>query len=735
MTTARPLDSIDCSTRDFDYVACLKDDPDGTRLAQLRTKLRAQLDGRLYEREGTRWYQTAFAEYYAFIFDVTFYDRNTNRYRIEELIAEGRARFGGFDMLILWQSYPRLGVDERNQFDLYREMPGGLEGLRDMVARAHALGVKVLLNYNPWDNGTRPEPQGHGTALGDVMNTIGADGVFLDTMATFDKAESGFKAAVEAKNADAVYDPEAMVGPDGTGIISGSWQQTMSLEPPSMIAVRWLEPRFSMRGIRRESEDRRWHIHSNFFAGCGQVVWENVFGWWNPWRDREAALLSRCLRILRRFKDAFIDRDWQPYVPTLVASVFAHRWQGNGVTVYTLLNAAQEAVEGELLAVPHRDGVGYVNAWTGERVACETRDKRDVLKLRLEARHSGCVIVTKDPEALCAELRAGQTPRAVTVEEAVERPDYLGLVSPQKIDEFEIEHARRTTVEGHLPRPVAPTARVAARSPEPSMVLVPGERFVMRVRHSEDVAMAGACYGEQGGHRSMTHPDFGPGFKVQTGDHPEQFHWMEPFHIDRTEVTNAMFSEFVRAEQYRPGDLTNLLRHWDRPAGSQERPWEWRCPAQLASHPVVWVDLEDARAYARWAGKRLPTEPEWQYAAQYTSDGLHNRTWPWGMAFDHRHCNTDSPGTTPVDAFASGASSLGILDLAGNVWEWTESERHDGHTRYAILRGGCYFRAKGSIWYRAGGAQPNDVHTKFLFMYPGLDRCGTVGFRCVKDVA
>jgi formylglycine-generating enzyme required for sulfatase activity len=257
------------------------------------------------------------------------------------------------------------------------------------------------------------------------------------------------------------------------------------------------------------------------------------------------------------------------------------------------------------------------------------------------------------------------------------------------------------------------------------MVSIPPVRFIMRLRMYLN-APEGGCY---------SYPD--------RHGHPDRLFPMKGYHMDRCEVTNAEYRRFLRASGYTPIDMTNFLKHWSIPEEKAGKPAEWLIPQAKENHPVVYVDLDDSRAYARWAGKRLPTEEEWQYAAQ-GSDG---RTWPWGNTYDPERCNGidgttgrynevshASGDTTPVDRYPEGSSPFGCLDMSGNVWEWTESERFDGHTRYSILRGGSFYRAGGSRWHVGGGAQACDQHIKMLLVCPGLDRCATVGFRCVKDL-
>jgi formylglycine-generating enzyme required for sulfatase activity len=219
-----------------------------------------------------------------------------------------------------------------------------------------------------------------------------------------------------------------------------------------------------------------------------------------------------------------------------------------------------------------------------------------------------------------------------------------------------------------------------------------------------------------------------PGVDVQYPweDTARRFHrhrmQIHSFYIDRTPVTNAEFAKLLNSTHYRPKDDHNFLRDWKN--GTYPQGWD--------NKPVTWVSIEDARAYAAWSQKRLPHEWEWQYAAQST-DG---RPYPWGNDWNPLSLTPVDSGPVmrplaDVTAFPKGASPFGVLDLVGNVSQWTDEYR-DPHTRAAILRGGAAYQPSGSIWYFPQTYRL-DEHQKYLLMSPGHDRSGTVGFRCVVD--
>jgi formylglycine-generating enzyme required for sulfatase activity len=273
---------------------------------------------------------------------------------------------------------------------------------------------------------------------------------------------------------------------------------------------------------------------------------------------------------------------------------------------------------------------------------------------------------------------------------------------------------------------VKPTQKVSGKKSLAGMVFVPAAKGIsFEIEHIRGEC---GCYADTAAIEAND-AKFGFGFGLSySAAYPYVIHQpikhkiamakTKPFFIDETEATNSQFKKFLDSTGYQPAVKDNFLAHW--PNGIM--------PAELADYPVVYVDIDDARAYAKWAHKRLPTESEWQLAAQ----GTDSRKWPWGNDFDRNKCNTTGK-LQPANSYPKGASPYGCLNMSGNVWEWTESCRDDGHTRFTMIRGGSYFDAQGSIWYVKGGPQPAGSHIKFVRIWQGLDRCATIGFRCVVD--
>ncbi|MBW1741737.1 MAG: SUMF1/EgtB/PvdO family nonheme iron enzyme [Deltaproteobacteria bacterium] len=198
---------------------------------------------------------------------------------------------------------------------------------------------------------------------------------------------------------------------------------------------------------------------------------------------------------------------------------------------------------------------------------------------------------------------------------------------------------------------------------------------------------------------------------------------LKEFFIDRYPVTNAQFCAFLNDK----GNQQEGGVEWIALAGGfggegcriKEDGGRFVIESGFEDHPVINVSWYGARAYAQWSGKRLPTEEEWEKAAR----GRLGRTYPWGNEFDKDRCNTGESGicrTTPVKDYGVGRSPCGCYNMAGNVWEWTDSWYYDKDRDYRVL---C-----GSSWGFYREAARCAVRNRDTPGFGNFD----IGFRCAR---
>jgi serine/threonine protein kinase len=193
---------------------------------------------------------------------------------------------------------------------------------------------------------------------------------------------------------------------------------------------------------------------------------------------------------------------------------------------------------------------------------------------------------------------------------------------------------------------------------------------------------------------------------------PQRTVHLKAFYIDKYEVTNTHYKAYIDATGAAPPPT------WP----------EGRVPPGKDNHPVVGITWEEASAYARWAGKRLPTEEEWEKAAR----GTDGRMYPWGDSFEPQFANVCRDNASPVDSFPEDKSPYDVFNMAGNVREWTATRAQVKDKASNELQEKIIIR--GGSW---GPQLPSDnarcSNRGFMPLGPSQQRFTVLGFRCAKD--
>lgn len=661
-------------------------------------RIRIGFDDSAYHNPALLWTQSSFVQPQMMVHDRYFYNPVTHKYTVDRYLEDVERRYGGIDSVLIWPTYPNMGIDSRNQFDLVSDLPGGVKGVRQMVEDFHRHHVRVLFPVMLWDQGTRKEDVSDAEVIARELASVDADGINGDTLEGMprifgtDSASLGHPLALE---------PELGLASDEminyNTMSWGYWKYTFV---PSVSRYKWLETRHMVNISNRWAHNHSDDIQEAFFNGIGFESWENIWGIWNEMTPRDAEALRRTALVDRTFADLLISPGWVPHFPMQRFGVFASEWPSASETLWTIVNRSDYPVSGRQMRVPYDTKARYFDLWHGVEIKPEREGDSSVLSFDLGSKGYGAILEVTGSDPRPGVLLAKM--RELSRRPLSDFPDTWHTLSQRMV-------------------PIAATKPPA--KPPAGMIKIPAADFVFRVNGIE---IEGSN-------------DEGVDFQYPWESSPRRYHehkiHIASFWIDKYPVTNAEYKHFMDATHYHPADNHNFLKDWVHDA----------YPPGWGNKPVTWVSLEDARAYAKWAGKRLPHEWEWQYAAQ----GTDGRTYPWGSASPFSASSGPaglrSPGSYmpvtdigrdeappgDVNAHPAGASPFGVMDMVGNVWQWSD-EYMDEHTRAAVLRGGSHYSPQGSRWYFPQAYELSQ-HGKYLLMASSLDRSASIGFRCVED--
>jgi hypothetical protein len=360
-------------------------------------RIRIGYDGSRYDIAALQWAQSSFIQPQMMVQDRYFYDPVAGKYTVDRYLDDLEKRYGGIDSVLIWPTYPNMGIDNRNQHDLIRSMPGGVAGVKAMIADFHRRGVRVLFPMMMWDQGTRQPDHSWPEEIASLMAEIGADGINGDTQ---DGVPLAFSLAADKIGHPLVFEPEGGPSDEALAWNVMTWGQYQFPFAPLVDKYKWLEPRHMVNISDRWNRDKTSDLQFAFFNGVGWESWENIWGIWNGITPRDAEATRRVATIERAFAPFLTSRDWEPMYPTLRYGVFASRWPLHDQTLWTIVNRNEYEVLGnqiEVFAVP---GMRYFDLYRGVELKPETRDRRSVLTFLIEAKGYGAVLATNvEPDA------------------------------------------------------------------------------------------------------------------------------------------------------------------------------------------------------------------------------------------------------------------------------------------------------------------------------------------------
>ena len=316
---------------------------------------RNRYDLRKYFKPKQRWIQKNYLQHFTFAYGKEAFEYKNTKFKINKIIKEGK-EFGGYDSIIFWHQYPRLGLDKTNQWELYRYLPEDYKSIKKIVDECHVNNIKFFIPFKPWDVRSNESLDKHAQSLEKFIHKTNIDGFFLDTMSALPESFLSIQKKYPSFEFCSEGTPKEQRQIEQ---LTSSWDQIGDIRRNYKVEVeanmfRFVFPEHPLNLVSRWSvgSDKDSIIKRAAFNGTGLVIWQDVFGCWLPFSKKQKQLIKQLKKILVKFHDLFFGNNSIPLIDTLSNSIICNQFaNNNNQRIYSIYNFTSKKINGPLFNI------------------------------------------------------------------------------------------------------------------------------------------------------------------------------------------------------------------------------------------------------------------------------------------------------------------------------------------------------------------------------------------------
>ena len=320
-----------------------------------KANTRSRYDLRKYFRPQNMWIKKNYITHFTFAYGKEAFNYEKTKFNIKKIIKEGR-EFGGYDSLIFWHQYPRLGLDNTNQWNMYKYLPEEYGSIKKIVKECHKNGIKFFIPFKPWDVKSNESLDYHARSLENFIAKTNIDGFFLDTMSSlpdsFLRIQKKFPSFEFASEGTPRQQRQIEQ-------LTSSWDQIGDIRRNYKVEIeanmfRFVFPEHPLNMVSRWSvgSDKDSIIKRAAFNGMGLVIWQDVFGAWLPFSKKQKQLIKKLKNVLHKYHNIIFGSNSVPLIETLSNGLICNQFcNNNNQKIFAIYNFTNKNIKGPLFAL------------------------------------------------------------------------------------------------------------------------------------------------------------------------------------------------------------------------------------------------------------------------------------------------------------------------------------------------------------------------------------------------